>query len=286
MKKHPDTHRLPSLLAFLVLTFGATWTIEATLIANGMRFDTLDSLSGPALWLMGIMWIPGLAALLVTGIERKSFSALRETLRLRIGTSLGAYFLTIILVPLLFAGMYLLTWALGYGDFTPPLSQNADGVTMDSLLHVILPMSIVVGPFLNLFFGLGEEIGWRGFLLPRLMPLGKRYAYPLLGLLWGLWHAPLILAGFNYPGYPVAGILMMCLLCFAFGLFLNEMTLHYESSLLAGFIHGAVNAQGYGIWILLVPAAHPLLGGSVGLTGVIVWLVAGLICTRVLKCLN
>ena len=56
---------------------------------------------------------------------------------------------------------------------------------------------------------------------------------------------------------------MMCLaLHWPLALFLNEMTLHYRSSLLAGFIHGTANAQGYGIWMWLFPDAHPLLGGS------------------------
>jgi hypothetical protein len=41
------------------------------------------------------------------------------------------------------------------------------------------------------------------------MPLGKWKAYLIVGVIWGLWHAPLIAIGFNYPGMPVLGILMM-----------------------------------------------------------------------------
>jgi len=285
MNNQTDTLRIKPLLLFMALTFGATWAVEIPLISNGMRFDSLTNMSGPALWLMAVMWIPGLSALMITTfVEKKNFAALRDSLRLRLGKSLGAYFLTILLVPALFAGMYLLSWALGFGDFAPQIpGADTDETNLESVLQIMLPMSIVLGPFINLFFGLGEEIGWRGFMLPRLMPLGKPVAYSLLGILWGIWHAPLIMAGFNYPGYPVGGIIMMCVLCFAFGLFLNEMTLHYDSSILAGFIHGAVNAQGYGVWALLFPDIHPLLGGSVGLTGVVVWLITGVLCTTTLK---
>ncbi len=59
------------------------------------------------------------------------------------------------------------------------------------------------------------------------------------------------------------------------------MTLHYRSSLLAAFVHGAVNAQGYGIWAWLFPGTDPLLGGGTGIIAAIVWLVTGTltICT-------
>nr|WP_321258021.1 CPBP family intramembrane glutamic endopeptidase [uncultured Pseudodesulfovibrio sp.] len=284
MNNQKDTIRLKPLLLFMALTFGVTWAVEIPLISNGMRFDSLTGISNPALLLMAVMWIPGVSALLITAfVEKRNFTNLRDSLRLRLGTSLGAYFLTILLVPTLFAGMYLLSWGLGFADFSPQNPSVAGETNLDSVLQIMLPMSIFLGPFINLIFGLGEEIGWRGFMLPRLMPLGKPLAYSLLGLIWGIWHAPLILAGFNYPGYPVGGIIMMCVLCFAFSLFLNEMTLHYDSSILAGFIHGAVNAQGYGVWLLLFPDVHPLLGGSVGLTGIVVWLITGLFCTIILK---
>ena len=263
------------ILTFVLLTFAATWAVEGALIANGLRFDDLVGQSAPGLWLMGVMWIPGLAALLVSlFVERSGVRGLVPSLRLRLG-SVGPYFLALGLIPLTYAAMYGLTWAAGLSGLDPDLNGLAaltgTPIGRDTALQVMLPLSIFLGPLINFIFGLGEELGWRGFLLPRLMPLGKPAAYLVLGLLWGLWHAPLIWAGLNYPGQPVQGIFMMCLVCLAFGAFLNEMTLHYESAILAGFLHGAANAQGYGIWTWMFPDAHPLLGGAMGLTGVFVW---------------
>jgi hypothetical protein len=275
------------VLAFVLVTFAATWGVEAALIADGLRFDNLVGQSAPALWLMGVMCIPGLAALIVTlFMERTTTRGLAPALSLRLGSA-GPYFLGIILIPLVYAIMYGLTWGAGLSGFDPDLKSlsalSGTPIGRDTALQVMLPLSIVLGPLINFAFGMGEELGWRGFLLPRLMPLGKPAAYLTLGLLWGLWHAPLVWAGLNYPGQPASGILMMCLVCLAFGTFLNEMALHYRSSILPGFLHGAANAQGYGIWAWMFPHAHPLLGGAMGLTGVLTWTALTCITIAVLR---
>lgn len=279
----PRRFRPGPVLAFVLITFAATWGLEDALIADGLRFDDMVGQSSPAIWLMGVMWIPGLAALLVPlFLERTSLRGLVPALSLRMGSA-GPYFLGIALIPLAYALMYGITYSAGLSGFDPNLdslsSLSGTPIGQETALQVMLPLSIVLGPLINFAFGMGEELGWRGFLLPRLMPLGKPAAHLILGLLWGLWHAPLILAGLNYPGQPVPGVLMMCLICLAFGAFLNEMTLHYRSSILAGFLHGAANAQGYGIWTWMFPDTHPILGGAMGLTGVIVW--AALTCITI-----
>jgi hypothetical protein len=126
-------------------------------------------------------------------------------------------------------------------------------------------------------FAFGEEWGWRGFLLPRLMPLGKLKAYLILGVIWGLWHAPMIAIGFNYPGQPIAGIFMMIGLTTALGIFINELTLRYKSAILAGWAHGVFNSQAYGIWrVILFPMVNPLIGGISGLMGILLMTIFGL----------
>jgi len=283
------TPRLAPIIWFLAITFIATFSVEFALIQNGVRFGEEVIQSSPALWLLATMWIPGLAGLLVAKfVEGASLKGLVDSLSLRMG-SIGPYLLTMIIAPLAFAAMYILSWAFGLTspDMTmqtlTAVTGSTEPITQKTVFQLMLPLSIILGPIINFVFGLGEEIGWRGFLLPRLMVLGKTKAYVLLGILWGLWHAPLIWVGFNYPGHPVSGIAMMCVLSTAFGLFINEMTLHYRSSLLAAFIHGAVNAQGYGIWFWLFPGVNPLLGGGTGLTAIAVWLVVGIATMKILS---
>lgn len=279
MRKRP-------VFLFLTLTFALTWTLEAFLIAGGLVFDGVIGTHN-MLYLVLAMWIPGLCAAGVhCGLERRP---LRD-LGFRFG-SWKAYLSTMLLIPLLYGVIYALTWLSGLGhpdwqlERLLSLQRMAPGQEMPvSMLFLsVLPASIVLGPFGNFLAALGEEIGWRGFLLPRLMPMGKLNAYALLGLVWGLWHAPLVWVGFNYPGYPFVGIVMMALGCTAFGTLFNEFTLKYRSVLLAAWMHAALNAQGYGIWHYLFPDVNPVLGGDTGLTGLIVWGGAALIAMRTLK---
>lgn len=269
------------IASFLIITFGLTYAIEGALVAAGFRFSAVPAISAQLI-VAGVMWVPALATVItVKFITREGFGITN----MRFGPW-RPYVASALLMPLVFAAVYGLTWLLGLGrpDWQltafrqtmpaagAPLEQLA---SLQTMLPVLLVVSIIVGPTINGIFGFGEEFGWRGYLLPRLMPLGKPRAFAVLGMVWGLWHAPLIAIGFNYPGYPVWGILWMMALMTAFGIYLNEMTLKYRSSILAGSIHGAFNGQAYGIWRLLFPTVNPLLGGMTGLVGIAVWLVIG-----------
>jgi membrane protease YdiL (CAAX protease family) len=62
---------------------------------------------------------------------------------------------------------------------------------------------------INAVAALGEELGWRGLFLRELSPLGFRRLSLLTGALWGIWHAPFVAQGHNFPDAPVAGIVVM-----------------------------------------------------------------------------
>jgi hypothetical protein len=271
------------ILSFLAITFGITYTIEGALILVGFRLTPIPALYGQ-LTIAGVMWVPALAAVLTAKwITREGFGGTG----FRVG-ALKPYLTSALVVPACFIATYALTWLVGLGrpdwqmaDFAALMaSAGADTSTMPPpalILPVVFLSSLVVGPTINGLFGFGEEFGWRGYLLPKLMALGKLRAYVILGAIWGLWHAPLVLVGFNYPGYPILGVLGMMGLTTALGIYLNELTLRNRSSILAGWIHGAFNGQVYGVWRILFPNVNPLLGGFTGLVGIAVWLAVGLV---------
>ncbi len=272
------------ILAFLAITFGITYLAEGALILSGFRFDGIPAIIGQYV-VAAVMWVPAVAALItIRFITREKTSSIY----LRFGPSWKPYLATALLIPLAYLITYGLTWLLGLG--APDWQLNslysmiaASGVDMSTapepsmLLTSMFFISLFIAPIINSIFGFGEELGWRGFLLPRLMPLGKWKAYLLLGIIWGLWHAPLIAVGFNYPGTPVLGIVMMVLMTTALGIFINELTLRYQSAILAGWVHGVFNSQAYGIWrSLLFADTNPVIGGISGVVGIVVLTILGI----------
>lgn len=277
------------ILAFLGITFGITYAVEFTMMLAGVRFDEASTgMIAGQLVVMAMMWVPTLAALLTA-----RFITREETDRF--GLRLGAirpYFVWMLLLPLIFALIYGLCWLLGLvqPDFTLSIFINMM-VESGAELGEVPPSGLIVlalfvattltAPFLNGLIALGEEIGWRGYLLPRLMPLGKPLAYLISGVVWALWHLPLILMGFGYPGYPLAGIFAFIALVSALNVIENELYLRQNSTILAAWIHGVFNAQKLGIWGLIFVGANPLIGGYTGIVGIIImWIVAGSVLLR------
>jgi hypothetical protein len=270
------------IFVYLIITFALTYAIEGALILAGFRITDLPPAYGQ-LVIAGVMWVPALATLLtIRFVTREGFAITN----FRIGTW-RPYLKTALVIPAGFVVIYGLTWLLGLGQPDWQLvwlrdlmaATGADVSAMPAptvFLSVLFLATLFITPFINGLFGFGEEFGWRGYLLPKLMPLGKARTYLLVGVIWGLWHAPLVLVGFNYPGYPILGVVWMSGMTTALGIYINELTLRHRSSILAGWMHGVFNSQAYGIWRVLFPDVNPLLGGLTGIVGITVWLALGL----------
>jgi uncharacterized protein len=269
------------ILSFLAITFGLTYAVEIAVLATGVRFTAMPPIIAQYV-VAAMMWAPALGVLVtIRWVTHERFAITR----MRIG-SWRPYLVSALFVPVVFAVIYGLTWLLGLAEPDWQLAwlkglMTEYGADMSQMPPVaafwpiLLVASIIVGPTINGLFALGEEIGWRGYLLPKLMPLGRWPAYLISGVIWGLWHAPIVWAGFNYPGHPIAGIVAMCAMTTAIGIYLNVLAQHHQSTILAAWIHGAFNGQGYGVWRILFPGVNPLLGGMTGLVGISVWFVIG-----------
>jgi membrane protease YdiL (CAAX protease family) len=134
-------------------------------------------------------------------------------------------------------------------------------------------MVVTVGPVVNIIPTLGEELGWRGYLMPKLRELvSDRAALIITGIIWGFWHLPVIVMGHNYgtayAGYPYLGILQMVVFCVSLGVIEGYASIKLNSAIPAAMIHSTVNA-GAGLAVFFAKTGYnPLLGPAItGLVG-------------------
>lgn len=118
----------------------------------------------------------------------------------------------------------------------------------------------------NLPFMLGEELGWRGYLWQRTAHWSGLRRVLLTGTVWGLWHAPLIAMGHNYPDHRLAGIWMMVLFCLLLSVLFDWTRTRSGSIWSACILHGLINGTA-GLSALFAYGGHALVGSVVGVTG-------------------
>ena len=127
---------------------------------------------------------------------------------------------------------------------------------------------LLAGCTINAVAAFGEEYGWRNYMVDALRGQSFWKAALLIGIIWGIWHAPLILMRHNYPQHPVAGVGMMCFFCILLGIIELYFVLKTGSVIPAALIHGIVNAIA-GSTLFLVQGGSDLTIGMTGISGFI-----------------
>lgn len=254
-----------AILWFLTIAFLPAWIVWELAIASG-----LDMLS----WQMQLYLLPGafcpaLAAFVVRKwITREGF----DDLKLRLSSGRWALYLLAWLLPLIVvAAMSVEGMALGLGapDFTlaeaiaaQPVGRDVSMIQGIGLLIVpqVLLTALVTTPIL-----FGEEFGWRGFLQRRLFPDAPMASALATGLIWGVWHYPLILRGYNYPDQPLLGAAIFTvftvLISYVFGWFYRRG----GSIWCASLAHAATNTVGSLALLWLAGMGGPIITSYGGL---------------------
>ena len=184
-----------------------------------------------------------------------------------------------LLMPIIAFAVLGITLLMPGARWTPDseMMQSAmksmpEGIGIWGVIVITIISGLLNGITINAVFAFGEEIAWRGFLMKEFK--GKKFLMAALwiGIIWGLWHAPIILNGHNYPQHPVMGVFMMVLFC----LLLTPMLMYFRqksgSVIVPAIMHGTFNAV-VGLSAVVVTPANDLLYGGAGLAGFIVLLI-------------
>ena len=273
-----------SFLLFIVLAFAPVWggclALMLRPVDAGMK----------TLVFMGFMFMPALASILTRLICREGFSDMY--LRPRFRGTIKRYAVAWLLPGLLCILGAVIYFLLVPGMFDPASSQLvASGVTSEQLPLVLAAQFalLLFAPLINLIPCLGEELGWRGYLLRKLAcVMSERRAAVVTGIIWGFWHAPMIALGHNYgldyPGYPWLGILMMTVFCVLFGTLVALLTFRTKSAIPAALAHAGLNGSASIGLLFCFPGYNPLIGPYLmGAIGGIPLVVAGVICYLMMK---
>jgi uncharacterized protein len=198
--------RTRQLLIFFALWFVFAVALESTIVAFGFT----------GFFVTALMWSVGIAAMLTLKLTGQSLSSL--------GWAWGParYHWIALLLPLVYAGIaYGGAAAGGLIEFATPTTRAVlpAALGLDDLaptLGFVAAILIIgtIGMVQSMSTGLGEEIGWRGFLTPRLTALGGFIIATLItGLIWSSWHIPmLVLSDYNGGGdqrFEIASFMIM-----------------------------------------------------------------------------
>ncbi|WP_223626202.1 CPBP family intramembrane glutamic endopeptidase [Microbacterium sp. EST19A] len=269
-----------AVIVFTVLACALAWLVALPLWLGAGLAEPFAGVLMPVM-----MLTPAVAALIVTFAmrtpapgERTRFLGLwplRPAKRI-VWLLVAAW----LVPPFLVAASILVSAALGFVQLD--LTFGAFAVELEKALppgSPVPPVEVVVfaqiamiplAALLNAIPAFGEELGWRGWLVPALRPLGTWPALLISGAIWGVWHSPVILLGYNFGRTDITGVLLMIGGCVAWGILLGWLRLRSASVWPAVIAHGALNASG-GL-IVIFAAAQPDLGlaGPLGVAGWIV----------------
>lgn len=262
-----------AVLLYALVACGLAWLVALPLWLG-------DGLASPLfLPLVAVMmYTPTVAALIVT------FFVVRPAGRARylglvpfrpVGRKIALFLLWPVFWLAMGFGAFLLAVGLGWAEADWSLA-GLEGVLPPGvpasayamISFAVLPLNVIVATLA----AFGEELGWRGFLTTALAPLGFWRSAAVSGVLWGVWHAPIILLGYNYFRTDWTGVAWMCGFTLCVGVLL-QWSRYWTRNVWPAIVgHGALNAATPLTLLWLSPDADPALATVLGVPG---WIVMG-----------
>ena len=287
---------------FLSFAFGISWAVGLVIYLTGGLVSSPELIKGTGVTLAlvllasGYMWGPALAHILTRLITKMGWKNAYLKPEFKKGWTfwLMGWFGPGILT-LAGAALFFLLYP---GSFDPKLSMLTNQLKSVGVSEELInPVQFVLGqiaaafllaPILNFIATFGEEFGWRAFLVPALTKFGNKKALIISGLIWGVWHWPVIMMGHNYgldyPGFPWLGMMAMVWVTISWGIFFGWLSLKAKSVWPAVFAHGALNGiAAIGLLFVKEPFSMLLGPSPAGLIGCLPFTILAVIILLTIK---
>jgi membrane protease YdiL (CAAX protease family) len=258
------------LYLFVAITLSATYLFGILTWYNS-EFDTLAQ--------QLTMYIPAVVVMILYKLKFKKPVFKNGDLGFRF-TGWKYWFIAPLVLTLLSLVAYFISYVFDPDLFlnteTIKASLTSKGFYFGSIftsMIVIFLLNGVIGSILNIPMFLGEELGWRGFMMPRLIKLfNPKIAFLIGGTIWALWHMVMIAQGLNYPNHFFLGIGMMILMCIPVGMIIQYFYFRSKSIFVAVLAHAALNKSAMSMTFVIDKAHYnTFLFGPTGIIGIIIF---------------
>ena len=272
-------------IQYIILVCAVSWAAAGIAVFLGLRGGQRAIYNVQGLiytaFAAAYMFLPAVCAIILQLVHKE-----KPFRNLNISFKLNWWFLIAGIVPFIYSFMALgvsllfpgVSFSVTFEGFLSRLSlpaEQAELVTQQLskfppvlFLLIQIAQALIAGFTINALFGLGEELGWRGYLLISLKEKKFLPVSLIIGTVWGLWHFPLILLGHNYPQHPVAGVGMMVIYTILLTPMMIYIVIKSKSVITAAIFHGANNAI-CGISILYLSGGNDITNGVTGIAGFI-----------------
>ncbi len=289
---------------YLAFTFGVAYLVQigVWLISKSEEAGNNLVLSSIAQFILAAMMFVPLLGVIVSGAGIKNIGW-RPKFKGNLLIILFAWFMPAILTAIGEA-LYFLVFPTHLdmtGEYLREIGQGAVldqmeamGVTYLQQIITSVIACLTYAPIINMLVAVGEETGWRGYMYPVLKgKYGRTKGYVIGGIIWGMWHWPLIMLtgyeyGTDYNGFPVLGMVVFCLCTVAIGIMCDYTYEKTNCIWYPALFHGTFNAAATIPIVMAAPsviAKTRLLGPAPNglLAGIPFFAVAILICLRTMK---
>ena len=266
-----------NIVIFIIFAFGISWLIGLAIFLTGKLENSPELVPGSGITLAfvltatGYMWGPAIAHLVTRLITRAGWKDLflKPHFKASWKYLLAGWFIPGLLTILGAALYFMLIPAQFDPQLTMIMSQIQNTGADISPLGVIISQTafaLIISAPINAIATFGEEFGWRAFLLPALLPLGKRKALVISSVIWGIWHWPVVYMGHNYgldyPGYPWLGLVLTIWFTLSIGIYFGWLAIKGNSVWPAVLAHGSLNGLAAIGMLFLQGAPRTTLGPS------------------------